>query len=124
MFSIGILSISYSQSDTSLIPNPYTGAAVKLAEDKQVPLDHLTVLDLQTLHPAFGEDVVEIWSYENRWVWGECFVCWVAYGVCGVYVYNVCVYVSVCHICIFGILHYGMHSVVCLYPSTVIIYMT
>lgn len=41
------------------------GAAVKMAEDKGVPLDHLTVADLQTLHPLFADDVVKLWSYEN-----------------------------------------------------------
>ena len=41
------------------------GAAVKLAEDKGVPLDSLTVEDLKTLHPQFEEDVGKIWSYDN-----------------------------------------------------------
>lgn len=41
------------------------GAAVKLAEDRKVPLDHLTVTDLRTLHPLFSEDVTAIWSYNN-----------------------------------------------------------
>jgi argininosuccinate lyase len=42
------------------------GAAVKLAEDKDVPLDQLTVADLKTLNPLFEEDVLKLWSYENR----------------------------------------------------------
>jgi argininosuccinate lyase len=42
------------------------GAAVKLAEDRGIPLNTLTVLDLQSLHPLFGEDVLTLWSYENR----------------------------------------------------------
>ena len=42
------------------------GAAVKLAETKGVPLDRLTVADLQTLHPSFADDVTELWSYESR----------------------------------------------------------
>ena len=41
------------------------GAAVKLAETKGVPLDKLTVSDLQTLHPLFSDDVEALWSYEN-----------------------------------------------------------
>lgn len=41
------------------------GAAVKLAEERGVPLDQLTVTDLQTLHPLFAEDVAMLWSYEH-----------------------------------------------------------
>lgn len=41
------------------------GAAVKLAETKGVPLDQLTVADLQSLHANFGDDVSKIWSYET-----------------------------------------------------------
>jgi len=41
------------------------GAAVKLAENKGVPLDKLTVSDLQSLHESFQDDVISIWSYEN-----------------------------------------------------------
>ncbi|KAJ1433265.1 argininosuccinate lyase [Ochromonadaceae sp. CCMP2298] len=41
------------------------GAAVKLAESKNVPLDHLTLADLRTLHPLFEEDVAELWSYSH-----------------------------------------------------------
>ena len=41
------------------------GAAVKLAEDKGVPLDQLSVSDLQSLHPLFGDDVTTLWSYEH-----------------------------------------------------------
>ena len=40
------------------------GAAVRLAETKNVPLDQLTVVDLQSLHPKFEDDVLLIWSYE------------------------------------------------------------
>ena len=43
-----------------------TGAAVKLSETRGVPLDQLTLVDLQSLHPAFTSDVVELWSYEHR----------------------------------------------------------
>ena len=42
------------------------GAAVKMAEDKQIPLDKLTLDDLKTLHNAFDADVEMIWSYEAR----------------------------------------------------------
>jgi len=41
------------------------GAAVKLAETKGVPLDQLTVADLQSLHGSFSDDVSSIWSYET-----------------------------------------------------------
>jgi argininosuccinate lyase len=41
------------------------GAAVKLAEDKGVPLDALTFEDLRPLHPLFAEDVAaRVWSFE------------------------------------------------------------
>lgn len=42
------------------------GAAVKLAEAKQLPLNQLTLADLRTLHTHFEEDVEAIWSYEAR----------------------------------------------------------
>ncbi|MGB5049049.1 MAG: argininosuccinate lyase [Caldilineaceae bacterium] len=41
------------------------GAAVRLAEEQGVSLSALTAADLQTLHPAFGEDVADVWSYER-----------------------------------------------------------
>eukprot|EP01041_Mallomonas_annulata_P004518 gene4518-8974_t len=41
------------------------GAAVKLAEEKNIPLDQLSLEDLLTLHPLFAEDVKELWSYEH-----------------------------------------------------------
>ena len=41
------------------------GLAVALAESKGIPLSHLSIADLQSLHPAFGEDVADIWSYER-----------------------------------------------------------
>jgi argininosuccinate lyase len=40
------------------------GAAVRMAEVQGVALPDLTVEDLQTLHKAFDEDVVEVWSFE------------------------------------------------------------
>ena len=41
------------------------GAAVRLAEQKGVPLDRLTYEDLRPLHPLFGEDVAaRVWSFE------------------------------------------------------------
>lgn len=42
-----------------------SGAAVKLAEDKNVTLFDLTVADLKAIHPLFEEDVLEVWDY-NR----------------------------------------------------------
>jgi argininosuccinate lyase len=41
------------------------GAAVALAEGRGVPLSALTVADLQGLHPAFSEDVVKVWDFEQ-----------------------------------------------------------
>mmetsp|Transcript_11455 Transcript_11455/g.11100 ORF Transcript_11455/g.11100 Transcript_11455/m.11100 type:complete len:462 (-) Transcript_11455:270-1655(-) len=41
------------------------GAAVKLAENKGVPLDQLTLVDLKGLHNKFENDVMQLWSYEN-----------------------------------------------------------
>jgi argininosuccinate lyase len=41
------------------------GAAVRLAETSGRPLDSLTPAELRTLHPAFGDDVARVWSYEN-----------------------------------------------------------
>ena len=40
------------------------GAAVRLAEDKGVPLSSLTPAQLRTLHPGFGDDVAAVWSFE------------------------------------------------------------
>jgi argininosuccinate lyase len=40
------------------------GAAVRMAEDRGCPLSELTLSDLQTLHPAFDDDVHEVWSFE------------------------------------------------------------
>eukprot|EP00878_Enallax_costatus_P011047 GHUV01011539.1.p1 GENE.GHUV01011539.1~~GHUV01011539.1.p1 ORF type:complete len:501 (+),score=129.31 GHUV01011539.1:1634-3136(+) len=40
-----------------------SGAAVKMAEDKGVPLNTLTVADLQSIHPLFGDDVVKVWDF-------------------------------------------------------------
>jgi len=41
------------------------GAAVRLAEEKGLPLSGLTPADLRTLHPAFGDDVADVWNYER-----------------------------------------------------------
>lgn len=41
------------------------GAAVKLAEERQISLDKLNVQDLQSLHPLFEEDVLQLFSYET-----------------------------------------------------------
>lgn len=42
-----------------------SGAAVKMAEDRKCSLFDLTVADLQTIHPLFADDVVEVWNYER-----------------------------------------------------------
>ena len=42
-----------------------SGAAVKLSEERGVPLSTLTLADLKPLCPAFEADVVDIWSYEK-----------------------------------------------------------
>ena len=41
------------------------GAAVALAESKGIALTDLSLAALRALHPAFDEDVTEIWSYER-----------------------------------------------------------
>ena len=40
------------------------GAAVKMAEDRNVPLSDLTPADLKTLHDSFEDDVAAVWDYE------------------------------------------------------------
>lgn len=40
------------------------GAAVRLAETLGVRLNELTPAQLRTLHPAFGDDVAGVWSFE------------------------------------------------------------
>lgn len=42
-----------------------SGAAVKLSEDRGVPLDSLTTADLKMLHSAFEDDVNDVWDYET-----------------------------------------------------------
>ncbi|KAG1458302.1 hypothetical protein G6F56_006427 [Rhizopus delemar] len=42
-----------------------SGAAVKMAEDRQCSISDLSVDDLQTLHPSFEQDVVNVWSFET-----------------------------------------------------------
>lgn len=37
-----------------------SGAAVKMAEDKGCELSDLSVADLQSIHPLFADDVVEV----------------------------------------------------------------
>ena len=41
------------------------GAAVALAESEGIALSDLSLAALRALHPAFDEDVTEIWSYER-----------------------------------------------------------
>ncbi len=36
-----------------------------MAEDRKCSLFDLTVADLQTIHPLFADDVVEVWNYER-----------------------------------------------------------
>ncbi|KAI8817841.1 argininosuccinate lyase [Fimicolochytrium jonesii] len=40
------------------------GRAVRLAEDRGVDMSALGVADFKQLHPAFAEDVTDIWDYE------------------------------------------------------------
>ncbi len=42
-----------------------TGAAVRLAEERGVPLSSLSLDDLRGLHPAFEEDVAQVWRFET-----------------------------------------------------------
>ena len=42
-----------------------SGAAVKMAEDRNCQLHDLSVEDLKTLHPSFTDDVSKVWSYET-----------------------------------------------------------
>lgn len=37
-----------------------SGAAVKMAEDRGIPLSSLSVADLQSIHPLFADDVVKV----------------------------------------------------------------
>eukprot|EP00803_Ostreobium_quekettii_P001276 evm.model.scf_105.1 EVM.evm.TU.scf_105.1 scf_105:41304-46968(-) len=41
------------------------GEAVRLAEDRGIPLNELTADDLRGIHPMFGPDVSGVWSYER-----------------------------------------------------------
>jgi argininosuccinate lyase len=41
------------------------GAAVRMAEVSGVALSELTLADLQKLHTAFGEDVSQVWDFEQ-----------------------------------------------------------
>lgn len=41
-----------------------SGAAVKMAEDRGVPLSALTPADLRTIHPLFADDVASVWDFE------------------------------------------------------------
>ncbi|CAD6888869.1 unnamed protein product [Tilletia laevis] len=42
-----------------------SGSAVRMSEDRKVPLSALTLADLRTLHPAFEEDVAKVWELEE-----------------------------------------------------------
>jgi argininosuccinate lyase len=41
------------------------GSAVQMAEDRGAQISDLSVEELQSLHPSFEEDVLELWSMEN-----------------------------------------------------------
>lgn len=41
------------------------GSAIKMAAEKGLPLHELSTNDLKKLHSSFGDDVIEVWSYEN-----------------------------------------------------------
>ena len=41
------------------------GAAVRLAEERGVGLEQLSVADLQSLHPAFADDVQAVWDFNE-----------------------------------------------------------
>jgi argininosuccinate lyase len=41
------------------------GAAVRLAETRGVPLSSLSLADVRSLHPAFGDDVASVWSFTH-----------------------------------------------------------
>lgn len=41
------------------------GAAVKMAEDCHIPLSELSLAQLQSLHPKFEKDVLNIWNFET-----------------------------------------------------------
>ncbi|KAI9032142.1 argininosuccinate lyase [Hyaloraphidium curvatum] len=41
------------------------GHAVRMAEERGTSMDKLTLEDFKGLHPAFGEDVAKVWSFES-----------------------------------------------------------
>jgi argininosuccinate lyase len=41
-----------------------SGACVRLAEDKEVSIDTLSLSELQAIDARFEEDVMEVWNYE------------------------------------------------------------
>lgn len=41
------------------------GAAVRLAESTGRPLSSLTLAEVKSLHPSFGDDVGSVWSFEH-----------------------------------------------------------
>jgi len=40
------------------------GRAVQLAEERSCALTELSVADLQSLHPLFGDDVLAVWDFD------------------------------------------------------------
>lgn len=41
------------------------GAVVRVAEERQIRVDELTLDDLQAIDGRFGDDIVEVWDYER-----------------------------------------------------------
>lgn len=41
------------------------GEVIKYSEDQSIPLDQICVAELQKINPIFGEDVRDIWNFEN-----------------------------------------------------------
>ena len=42
-----------------------SGACVRLAEERNISLDTLTLEDLQGIDSRFEEDVMKVWNYEE-----------------------------------------------------------
>lgn len=42
-----------------------SGRAVRMAEDRGIGMDKLTLSDFKTLHPAFEQDVSHVWDFEK-----------------------------------------------------------
>lgn len=42
-----------------------SGACVRLAEEQKISLDQLTLQQLQGIDSRFGDDILNVWNYEN-----------------------------------------------------------